>query len=222
MATASATPEPVAIAILAKAPVAGFVKTRLIPALGAAGAAALQQRLIERAVETAHAAAIGPVTIWITPAAPHPCFTELTSRYQVALAPQPEGDLGARMLAACQATDGPTIVIGTDCPLLTPTHLRQAAQLLRAGTDVVVFPADDGGYVLIGSRRPQPGLFADMTWSTDTVMAQTRRRLARRGLSWREPAQLWDVDRPADIGRLREAGLAHLLDGSTPVPPAPA
>jgi uncharacterized protein len=209
---ASATPEPVAVAILAKAPVAGFVKTRLIPALGAEGAAALQERLIERAVETAHAAAVGPVTVWITPAAPHACFTGLTSRYQVALAPQPEGDLGARMLAACQAGGGPAIVIGTDCPLLTPTHLRQAAQLLCEGADVVVIPAEDGGYVLIGSRRPQPGLFADMTWSTDTVMAETRRRLARLGLSWREPAQLWDVDRPADIERLRQVGLAHLLD----------
>jgi uncharacterized protein len=211
-------PEPVAVAILAKAPVAGFVKTRLIPALGAAGAAALQQRLIERAAETAHAAAVGPVTMWITPAAPHSCFTGLTSRYQVALAAQPEGDLGARMLAACQAADGPTIVMGTDCPLLTPAHLRQAAQLLREGTDVVVIPAEDGGYVLIGSRRPQPGLFADMTWSTDTVMAETRRRLARLGLSWREPAQLWDVDRPADIERLREVGLAQITDGLIPDP----
>jgi uncharacterized protein len=219
---ASAMPEPVAVAILAKAPVAGLVKTRLIPALGAAGAAALQERPIERAVETAHAAAVGPVTVWITPAAPHPCFTGLTSRFQVALAPQPEGDLGARMLAACRAADGPTIVIGTDCPALTPAYLRQAAQLLRAGTDVVVIPAEDGGYVLIGSRRPQPGLFADMTWGTDKVMAETRRRLARLGLSWREPAQLWDLDRPADIERLRQVGLAHLLDGSTPAPPAPA
>jgi rSAM/selenodomain-associated transferase 1 len=215
-------PEPVAVAILAKAPVAGFVKTRLIPALGAEGAATLQERLIERAVETAHAAAVGPVTVWITPAAPHPYFAALKSRHQIKLAAQPEGDLGARMLAACAAPGAPAIVIGTDCPAATPAHLREAADVLRKGTDVVVIPAEDGGYVLIGSRRPQPGLFADMTWSTDTVMAETRRRLARLGLSWREPAQLWDVDRPEDIERLRQVGLAHLLDGSTPAPPAPA
>jgi rSAM/selenodomain-associated transferase 1 len=210
---ASATPEPVALAILAKAPVAGSVKTRLIPALGADGAAALHARLIARTVETACAAAIGPVTVWTTPAAPHACFTALASRHPIALAAQPDGDLGARMLAACKAAAAAAIVIGTDCPVLTPPHLREAADVLREGVDVVVIPAEDGGYVLIGSRRPQPGLFADMTWGTDTVMAETRRRLVRDGLTWREPAALWDVDRPEDLARLRAAGLGQLMEG---------
>ena len=88
---ASATPEPVALAILAKAPTAGSVKTRLIPALGADGAAALHARLIERTVATACAAAIGPVTLWMTPT-PHPCFTALASRFRISLAAQPDGD----------------------------------------------------------------------------------------------------------------------------------
>jgi uncharacterized protein len=211
---ASATPEPVALAILAKAPTAGSVKTRLIPALGADGAAALQERLIERTVATACAAAIGPVTVWTTPAAPHACFTALALRFPIALAAQPDGDLGARMLAACKAAAGAPIVIGTDCPTLTVAHLREAAEALREGGDVVVIPAEDGGYVLIGSRHPQPGLFAGMTWSTDTVMADTRRRLARDGLTWRELAPLWDVDRPEDLARLRAAGLGHLLEGT--------
>ncbi len=219
---AAATSEPVALAILARAPVAGAVKTRLIPALGAAGAAALHERLIERTVATACAAAIGPVALWTTPAAPHASFTALASCFPLALAVQPEGDLGLRMLAPAQAADGPTIVIGTDCPVLTPAHLRAAADALRAGSDVVVIPAEDGGYVLIGSRRPQPGLFVDMTWGTDTVMAHTRWRLARDGLTWRELPMLWDVDRPEDLARLRTAELVYLLDGSTPAPPARA
>jgi uncharacterized protein len=202
---ASATPEPVALAILAKAPVAGSVKTRLIPALGADGAAALHARLIERTVATACAAAVGPVTLWVTPAAPHACFAALASVFPIALAAQPEGDLGARMLAPCQTAAGPAIVIGTDCPALTPSHLREAADMLRAGSDVVIIPAEDGGYVLIGSRRPQPRLFDAMTWSTDQVMAQTRQRLAQAGLTWRELPPLWDVDRPEDLARLRES-----------------
>jgi uncharacterized protein len=210
---ASATPEPVALAILAKAPVPGSVKTRLIPALGAEGAAALHARLIERTVETACAAAIGPVTLWVTPEGPHPCFTALASSFPIALAAQPDGDLGARMLAACQAASGPAIVIGTDCPALAPSHLRQAADVLRDGNNVVVIPAEDGGYVLIGSRRPQPRLFDEMTWSTDQVMAQTRQRLTRAGLTWREFPPLWDVDRPEDLARLRATGLS-LLDMS--------
>jgi uncharacterized protein len=218
---ASATPEPVALAILAKAPVPGSVKTRLIPALGTDGAAALHARLSERTVATACAAAIGPVTLWVTPAGTHPCFTALASRFPIGPAAQPEGDLGARMLAPCQAAEGPVIVVGTDCPAFTPLHLREAANVLRSGTDVVVIPAEDGGYVLIGSRRPQPNLFSDMTWSTDTVMADTRARLTSNGLTWRELPTLWDVDRPADLARLRTAGLAHLLEGPTPSPPAP-
>jgi uncharacterized protein len=208
---ASATPEPVALAILAKAPVPGAVKTRLIPALGADGAAALHARLIGRTVETACAAGIGPVTLWVTPSPPHAYFTTLASRFPIGLAAQPDGDLGARMLAACQAAAGPVLVVGTDCPALTPSHLRDAADVLRAGSDVVVIPAEDGGYVLIGSRQPQPVLFADMTWGTDTVMAETRRRLAQGGLTWRELPSLWDVDWPEDIARLRTPELAHLL-----------
>jgi uncharacterized protein len=207
---ASATPEPVALAILAKAPTAGAVKTRLIPALGAEGAAALHARLIERTVETACAAGIGPVTLWVTPGPPHAYFTALASRFPIGLAVQPDGDLGVRMLAACQAAAAPVIVIGTDCPALTPPHLRQATEVLREGNDVVVIPAEDGGYVLIGSRRPQPSLFANMTWGVDSVMAETRQRLMFHGLAWRELPPLWDIDRPEDLARMQSAGLKEI------------
>lgn len=219
---ASATPEPVALAILAKTPAPGAVKTRLIPALGAEGAAALQARLVERTVEIACAAAIGPMTLWVTPAPPHAYFTALASRFPLGLAVQPDGDLGARMLAACQAAGGPAIVIGTDCPALTPSHLHEAADALRAGSDVVVIPAEDGGYVLIGSRQPQPPLFDGMTWGVERVMAETRRRVAQHGLRSRELPPLWDVDRPKDLARLRAADLGYLLDGATAAPRAHA
>src|SRR5215469_16743875 len=182
------SPEPVVVAVLAKAPIAGFAKTRLIPTLGADGAARLQQRLIERAVETACAAAVGPVTLWATPDEHHSALRAIAARFDVALARQCDGDLGARMLAALTATNGPALVIGTDCPALTAAHLQEAADMLRHGTDVVVLPAEDGGYVLIGMSTPQPALFADMRWSTPDVMTETRRRLAAHGLTWREPA----------------------------------
>jgi len=194
--------DPVAIAVLAKAPVPGLAKTRLAPALGDDGAAALQERLTARAVATACAAETGPVTLWATPDPSHASFRALAERYPIALATQPDGDLGARMLTAIRAANGPTLVIGTDCPALAPDHLLAAATHLRNGIDAVLIPADDGGYVLIGMRKPQPAPFADMTWSTDTVAAETRRRMARLNLSWREPARLWDVDRPEDLARL--------------------
>jgi glycosyltransferase A (GT-A) superfamily protein (DUF2064 family) len=115
------------------------------------------------------------------------------------------------MLAAITAAGGPALVIGTDCAVLTAGHLRLAADMLRAGTDVVVYPAEDGGYVLIGMGRALPGLFGDMPWSTPEVMQETRRRLRGQDLAWREPCTLWDVDTPADLDRLRGIGRQALV-----------
>jgi rSAM/selenodomain-associated transferase 1 len=203
--------EPVAVAVLAKAPLAGFAKTRLVPALGAEGAGLFQARLIEHAVATACAAAIGPVTLWATPDAAHPIFQAIRARFPVALARQSDGDLGARLPAAIAAAGGPALAIGTDCPALTSDHLRMAADVLRGGADAVVVPAEDGGYVLIGTRQPRPALFDAIPWSTPEVMAQTRTRLRALGLTWQEPLTLWDVDVPADLERLRAIGLADLI-----------
>src|SRR5262249_44663727 len=131
--------------------------------------------------------------------------------FGVTLARQPDGDLGVRMLAAVEAARGPVIVIGTDCPALQPAHLRAAAEALAGGVDAVVVPVEDGGYALIGMREPQPALFAAMPWSTAGVMPETRRRLTRLSLSWREPARLWDVDLPEDVERMKREGLAALM-----------
>jgi rSAM/selenodomain-associated transferase 1 len=188
----------VAVAVLAKAPVSGLAKTRLIPALGADGAAALQAQLIERAVATAQAASLGRVTLWCAPDDSHALFAAMREKFGVALARQPDGDLGARMHAAFLATNKPTLVIGTDCPAMTAAHLCEAAEALRSH-DAVLIPAEDGGYVLIGLRRPYAELFAAMEWSVPTVMDETRKRLRSRGLTWCEPITLWDVDRPADL-----------------------
>lgn len=186
------------IAILAKAPVAGFAKTRLIPAIGAHAAAVLQERLTEQTVATAKVANIGPVTLWCAPDLSHRSFHALVARFGVRLARQPDGDLGARMLAAFT---GPTLVIGTDCPALAPQHLRAAADALRQ-TDVVLIPAADGGYVLIGAREGHPELFSGIAWGTDTVLTEARKRVAALGLKSSELAPLWDVDTEADLARM--------------------
>jgi len=192
----------VSIAILAKAPIPGLAKTRLIPAIGAHGAAVLQERLTERAVATALAAEIGPVTLWCAPDSTHSTFLKLVARSRITLRPQTDGDLGARMLAATAASDGPVLVIGTDCPALMEVHLRSAANALRDGTDVVLIPAEDGGYVLIGTRSTQPALFADISWGTQTVLAETRARVMAHRLVLAERPPLWDVDTEIDLARL--------------------
>jgi glycosyltransferase A (GT-A) superfamily protein (DUF2064 family) len=110
------------------------------------------------------------------------------------------------MAAAAHAARGAVLLIGTDCPALTPQHLRAAAGALAGGDDAVVLPAEDGGYVLVGVRAPHPGLFEGIAWGGEQVMAQTRVRLRALGLRWSEPVTLWDVDRPDDLDRLaREA-----------------
>ena len=186
------------VAIFAKAPVPGLSKTRLIPAIGAHAAAVLQERMTERTVATAVAADIGPVTLWCAPDPSHASFRELVLRHGVALKRQPDDDLGMRMLAAMQ---GPTLVIGTDCPALTPGHLRAAADALGEA-DIVLIPAEDGGYVLIGARAPQPQLFDGIAWGTASVLQETRARIAALDLRCIALDPLWDVDTEADLARL--------------------
>lgn len=197
---------PVGIAILAKAPIAGLAKTRLIPRLGPVGAADLQSWLLRRTVATALAADLGPLSLWCTPDTGHSEFAHCAKLGALTLKQQPDGDLGQRMHAAIadSAAPGGTLVIGTDCPALSPELLRQAAGALHEH-DAVVIPAEDGGYVLIGLRQPVWRVFEDVAWSSAQVMTQTRLRLAEAGLRWQELSPLWDVDHGADLDRLRLA-----------------
>ena len=198
-------PSDVRVAILAKAPVAGLAKTRLIPHLGADGAAALQRWLLQRTVATAVGAGLGPVTLWCTPDVHHPEFAACKAFGAIELRCQPEGDLGERMhvaIAESPSCNG-TLVIGTDCPALTSNLLRQAAETLQYH-DAVVIPAEDGGYVLIGTRQAEGQLFQAVNWSTDQVIVQTRARLIAMNWRWREFPPLWDIDRQEDFERLTE------------------
>ena len=101
----------------------------------------------------------------------------------------------------------PAMLIGTDCPALTPRDLRLAAHHLEAGADAVFSPTEDGGYALIGARRCDLRLFEGIAWSSATVMEETRARLRDLGWRWEELPTLWDVDRPADYERLLASGL---------------
>jgi uncharacterized protein len=197
------------IAIFARAPVAGQAKTRLIPRLGAEGAAALQHALIRRTLRTAFVANLGSVSLWCAPDCDHPAFINCSDQFGVPLYTQHGADLGARMFRAFTRLcgRGEALVIGTDCPALTVGELRAAAGALQRGNDAVFVPAEDGGYVLVGLRHPIASLFYGIPWGSDLVMEHTRARLRSAGLRWQELTPLWDVDRPEDIERLRASGL---------------
>ncbi len=203
--TASAAEAGCRVIVFARAPEPGKVKTRLIPALSAAGAAELHRRLVRHTLGAATGARLGPVELWCAPDAGDPFFRECERRLGVSLSAQGEGDLGARMQRAFEsalARAGRAILVGSDLPALSAQYLRDADQALVRGNEVVLGPAEDGGYVLIGLSRCDPELFRDIPWGGPEVMAETRRRIA--SLAWRssELPVLWDVDRPEDLGRL--------------------
>jgi hypothetical protein len=174
----------------------------------------LQREFIRRTLTTTLAAQLGPVTLWCAPDRDHRFFRALRRASGVHCLDQRGGDVGERMHAASvrHCASGPVLIVGTDCPALTPDYLRRAARALADGRDAVFGPAQDGGYVLVGLRSPQPALFSAMRWSAPSVMSTTRARAAAQGLVAIELESLWDVDEPGDLARL--AALAALGTGS--------
>lgn len=192
--------------VFAKAPRPGEVKTRLIPLLGAQGAAALHRQLTHRTLVTATAADLGPVELHAAPDTRDAFLRDCGHRLGVPLFPQRGADLGERLRNAFDdalARHGRVIIIGTDCPALTVQHLREAALALETH-DAVLIPAEDGGYALIGLTRCDDTLFSDIAWGGDTVLDTTRARLKALKWRWHELETLWDVDRPEDYRRWSE------------------
>ncbi len=195
-----------ALIVFAKAPVPGQVKTRLIPALGAQGAAALAERLLAHTLRQAVAMGADALELCVSPATGHAAFAAAESmapgRIEVTL--QGDGDLGERMHRALTRrlrTHARVLLIGTDAPSLSPAMLSSAGRALET-SDAVFVPALDGGYALVGLTRPVPELFQGMTWSTPQVMAQTRIRATQAGLRWVELPPVADIDEPADLVHL--------------------
>lgn len=195
---------PTRLLVFAKAPQAGAVKTRLMPALGAQGAANLALRLLQHTLAQALAAGVGPVELCMSPGPTDPAWAHVPLPDTLTLSAQGAGDLGERMARALQRTTAhgqPVLLLGTDCPALTAPLLQQLARQLSQHESVLV-PVADGGYSLIGLKSPCPSLFTAMPWSTAAVAHQTRLRLAAVGLSLWESPVLHDLDEPADLVHL--------------------
>jgi len=190
----------VRIIIFAKAPVAGMVKTRLIPALGAQGAARLAQSMLGATVAHATGAELATPELCVTPNCGDPAWDGLLPG-GVRLTKQGPGDLGERLArAARRVIDAGErlLLIGTDCPALDRKMLAAAAAQLERH-DAVLYPAEDGGYVLIGLKRFDASLFSAIEWSTDTVAQVTKARIAALGWSLFVGEALRDIDEPGDL-----------------------
>lgn len=202
-----------AVAVFAKAPVPGTVKTRLVPPLTPVEAADLQRRLLLHALDTATGCAHA-VSLHCAPDVTHRVFAACAQRWPLALHPQRGDTLGARLHHAFDALLGQhraAIIIGTDAPALAADALLAANDALANDCPAVFVPADDGGYALIGLTRCASELFADVAWGTERVMAQTRAALRTLGWHWTELPPVWDVDRPDDYARLVREGRLDAL-----------
>lgn len=189
------------IIVFAKAPLAGFAKTRLASVIGDEAAAALASRMLSEAVAQAVAAGVGDVEICCAPDTSHAQFAIEQALHQLSLTSQGDGDLGERMSSAFERalnTHRHVIIIGTDTPGLQATHLQQAANALTTH-DAVFAPAHDGGYVMLGLSRAMPTVFEGVAWSTSEVMAQTREKLAELNAKCFELPVFFDIDEASDL-----------------------
>lgn len=199
--------------IFAKAPILGWVKTRLIPALGARSATQLYEKLLIKTLEVATESKVGPVELWCTPSTDHPFFLRCQQRFPIDLCQQADGDLGRRMANAFQTAlrrCSSAILIGSDCPSLTAGDIERAHYALASGSSAVIAPAEDGGYVLIGLRQFDPSLFEDIAWGEERVFEETAERIRHLGWDLEVLPERWDVDRPKDLERLQVSGLIDL------------
>jgi uncharacterized protein len=199
--------------LMAKAPLPGLAKTRLIPTLGEQGSARLAAWLLAHSLQHAQTAQragwLRSLEICITPSAEHWPPNSLPTAWQISQ--QAQGDLGERMGQAARTAlaQGPVILIGTDCPGLSAEHLGQAAASL-ARHSACLIPATDGGYCLLGLTQWLPQLFTHMPWSTNRVAAITRQRLEQAGVDYHCFAPLTDIDTAENLSALPEPA-QHLL-----------
>lgn len=192
------------VIVFAKAPTSGRVKTRLCPPLTAEAAALLHARLVRHTLAVACAAGIA-VELHGAPSTDDAFFAACAREFGIELRAQRDGDIGARMAHALRdaSRGAPLLLIGSDCPARSADDLRAALHALEAGEDAVLGPVEDGGYALIGLSRFDARLFEGIAWSTDQVTTQTLARFAERNFRWTTLPTRWDVDRPADLARLR-------------------
>ena len=192
------------ILLFAKAPVAGSVNTRLIPDIGVQAATKLQHDLIHQRLLMLTKADLSAVHLMCSPDTQDECFLQCKQQYPITLIQQSAGDIGIRMFNAVKAGLQHykyCIVIGTDAPALNEDIIKQAIDALKAGTEVVFVPAEDGGYVLVGLQQSYDFLFQGINWGSAQVMRQSVNKLKKNNVSYKELASCWDIDRLEDYQR---------------------
>lgn len=197
-----------AILVFCKAPIAGQVKTRLTPQLNKQAAADIHTDLTRRILGLLTESQLCPVQLWCSPTIAHPFFEDCAKDYQLSLSLQQGRDLGERMLHAIDHAlqqSSRVLLIGCDCPSLTINDFDFAINALQNAQDIVLAPAEDGGYVVIGMKRTYPELFINKTWGHASVLMMTRQQIKKMNLNCIETAMQWDIDTFDDLQRYRQS-----------------
>lgn len=189
--------------VMARAPVLGQVKRRLAAAVGEDRALAVHRELLDTALAQASAVPSAMLELWWTGDQGVDELLVLAETRDLSPRRQSDGDLGQRMAHAMSSGESPVVLIGSDCPALDSAAIELAFECLEAA-DAVFVPVEDGGYALVGWRRPLPAIFDGLDWGESSVMRDTRDRLRALGASWCELPRLWDVDTADDLGRWRD------------------
>jgi rSAM/selenodomain-associated transferase 1 len=192
------------ILLYAKAPHKGKVNTRLIPDIGIDAATQLQDDLIHNRLAMLKSANLCDVRLMYSPDQTDDYFLQRKQQYHVALFQQQGDDLGERMYNGIDEAlqhYSYCIVIGTDAPALDAELIRQAIDKLKAEVKVVLVPAEDGGYVLIGMSSAYFCLFDDIAWGSDKVLQQTINKLSANNIAYNKLPVCWDIDRLEDYQR---------------------
>ena len=193
-----------AVIIFSKNPVEGCVKTRLIPEWGTEGALHLYKDVLKKTIESVRQSDIDDIYIYCTPDLDNSFLQFCSRQYDLKLVLQQGNNLGERMSNAfvrILKEYSRAIIVGCDCPELSSRDINIANEKLKSKCDIVIGPAEDGGYYLIGMQEPHPEVFENINWGCDSVLADTRNHIETNNLKPFELEQRWDLDRPEDVHR---------------------
>ncbi len=194
------------ILVFTKPPITGKCKSRLVPALGEKGAAQLQARLLKKIITELVEFNLCAFEIWQTE--PTSCFADLFVNKDVSVVvhTQQGNTLGERMSNAMQQTlqdVSRVIIIGSDCILYSKPYIKMAISCLNTES-LVIGPAADGGYVLIGANQYYPAIFENISWGSSCVFQQTILKAQHKGIAYNVLEELWDIDTPSDLDKLKK------------------
>ncbi len=189
--------------IFIKSPVPGQCKTRLIPFLSAENACDFYQQMVLTCINKLKTLSSTDIALYVYPDTSHPFIKSISKQNHFSVYPQQGDNLGERMYHAMQTslkTYQQCVLIGTDCPIMDTIYINKAFNTLKQH-DIVIGPAEDGGYVLIGARKISECIFNNIDWGSAAVLQQSLQQMKNTDFSITQLNALWDIDEPADYLR---------------------